>query len=140
VLSSTRAPFAEQLAAFPALAARLPATGTTAVRGAGPLYQGARRRVQGRVLLVGDAAGYVDALTGEGIALACACARALVTCVAAGQPHRYEPAWRTLSRRYRVITETLVWARSRPVLRRSIVPAAARLPGVFTSLVDQLAR
>ncbi|GAA4547569.1 hypothetical protein GCM10023175_32060 [Pseudonocardia xishanensis] len=31
------------------------------VRGAGPLRQGSRRRVAGRVLLVGDAAGYVDA-------------------------------------------------------------------------------
>ena len=37
----------------------------------------------GRVLLVGDAAGYVDALTGEGIAVSLACARALVDCVAA---------------------------------------------------------
>jgi flavin-dependent dehydrogenase len=42
--------------------------------------------VAGRVLLVGDAAGYVDALTGEGIAVALACARALLGCVAADDP------------------------------------------------------
>ena len=34
------------------------------------------------MLLVGDAAGYVDALTGEGIAVAVAGARALVDCLA----------------------------------------------------------
>ena len=41
-----------------------------------------RRRVAGRVLLVGDAAGYVDALTGEGIRTGLACAEAAVAAVA----------------------------------------------------------
>ena len=50
----------------------------TPVRGAGPLRQRGPRRVAGRVLLVGDAAGYVDALTGEGIRTGLACARAAV--------------------------------------------------------------
>ncbi len=70
VLTRDRAPFGEHLAAFPELAARLPAAAATAARGAGPLRQRVRTRVAGRVLLVGDAAGYVDALTGEGIAVA----------------------------------------------------------------------
>jgi flavin-dependent dehydrogenase len=140
LLTSTRAPYAAQLSAFAELADRLPVRAATAVRGAGPLRQRARRRVQGRVLLVGDAAGYVDALTGEGISLACACARALVRCVQGGRPEQYETAWRSLSRRYRVITETLVWARGRPMLRELIVPAAARAPTIFAGLVDQLAR
>ena len=59
---------------------------TPACRGAGPLRQRSARRVAGRVLLVGDAAGYVDALTGEGIALGLAQARAAVAAVAAGRP------------------------------------------------------
>ncbi len=46
------------------------------------------RRVAGRVLLVGDAAGYVDALTGEGIALGLAQARAAVDAFAPGAPER----------------------------------------------------
>ena len=41
-------------------------------------------------------AGYVDALTGEGIALGLAQARAAVAAVAAGRPERYERAWRRL--------------------------------------------
>ena len=63
--------YQDHLAAFPALRDRLgDAAPQTSVRGAGPLRQRVSSRVAGRVLLVGDAAGYVDAITGEGIALA----------------------------------------------------------------------
>ena len=77
------------------------------VRGAGPLRQRARRRVAGRVLLVGDASGYVDALTGEGIALGLAHARAAVAAVRAGEPRRYEREWRRLGWRTRLLTHGL---------------------------------
>jgi flavin-dependent dehydrogenase len=91
------------------------------------------------VLLVGDAAGYVDALTGEGIALSLACARQLAGCVAVDRPEAYEHAWRTASRRYRLLTEALLWAGRSSRLRRSVVPAAQRLPRVFGAAVQQLA-
>jgi flavin-dependent dehydrogenase len=139
VLSSVRAPFTEQLAAFPALRDRLPDTGVTSVRGAGPLLQRTSARVAGRVLLVGDAAGYVDALTGEGIAVALACARALVDCVVADDPGAYERRWLAASRRYRTITSSLLWARRQPFLAPRIVPLAARLPRLFGVAVQQLA-
>ena len=140
LLTSSRQPFRQQLAAFPALASRLPPDAATTVRGAGPLRQRARRRVAGRVLLVGDAAGYVDALTGEGISVALAAARAAVDCVLAGRPDCYELRWRRLSRRYRLITEGLLWASRTPGLSRTIVPAAAAVPRLFTAVVGQLAR
>ena len=143
LLGSDRMPFADAVHAFPALRERLPldlGEGASSVRGAGPLRQRVRARVAGRVLLVGDASGYVDALTGEGIAVSLACARAAVDCIVAGTPAQYEQRWRTLSRRYRLITESLLWARGRPGLARTITPAAARLPAVFGALVDQLAR
>jgi flavin-dependent dehydrogenase len=95
--------------------------------------------VAGRVLLVGDAAGYVDALTGEGIAVAVAGARALVDCLARDRPQDYERAWRRASRSYRVLTGSLLWARRQPLLGPAVVPAAARLPWVFGRAVDQLA-
>jgi flavin-dependent dehydrogenase len=91
------------------------------------------------VLLVGDAAGYIDALTGEGISLALATAAELVRCVGGGRVQDYEAAWLRASRRHRLLTESLLWARARPRLARSIVPAASRLPAVFTALVNQLA-
>jgi flavin-dependent dehydrogenase len=139
ILTERRAPFDEHLARFPGLAARLDAAvGST--RGAGPLRQRVAKRVSGRVLLVGDAAGYVDALTGEGLAVAWAGAAELVRCVVADKPGEYERRWRQASRRYRTLTGALLWARNQPALGRTIVPAAARLPRVFGSMVNQLAR
>ncbi|MEP6852651.1 MAG: NAD(P)/FAD-dependent oxidoreductase [bacterium] len=140
VLSSRRGSFTEHLARFPAVLERLPELGVDPVRGAGPLRQRTRQRVAGRVLLVGDSSGYVDALTGEGIAVATACGRALVDCVAVDQPGRYEDAWLKATRRYRWITESLLWSRRRPWLRPLIVPAASALPQVFGAAVGQLAR
>ena len=140
VLSGVRAGFDAQLAAFPALVERLAGAEAGAVRGAGPLRRQTSTRVSGRVLLVGDAAGYVDALTGEGIAVSLACARSLVDCVAAGRPTDYETSWRRDSRRYRALTSSLLWASGRRSIRRAIVPAAQRLPWVFSGAVGQLAR
>ena len=139
VLGPGGAPFDAWLARFPALAVRLADAGpVTPVRGAGPLRRTAARRSHGRVHLVGDAAGYVDALTGEGISVGLACARELVRCLAADRPQDYERAWRRATRRYRVLTGGLLAAAQRPALRRTIVPAAAALPGVFRGIVDRL--
>jgi flavin-dependent dehydrogenase len=112
----------------------------SAVRGAGPLRQRTTRRVAGRALLVGDAAGYVDALTGEGLSVGLACAHELVRCVVRGRPQAYERAWRRATRRYRVLTGGLLWAAQRPKVRGAIVPAAERLPRSFTTMVGQLGR
>ena len=90
------------------------------------------------MLLVGDAAGYVDALTGEGVALALA-GRRTGALRAHRPPAGYEQAWRRVSRRHRLLTGTLLWARHRPRLASGIVPAAASLPGVFKALINQLA-
>jgi flavin-dependent dehydrogenase len=110
------------------------------VRGAGPLRQRARRRVAGRVLLVGDAAGYVDALTGEGLALGLAQARAAVAAIVSGRPAGYELAARRLGWRHELLTHTLLRASRLPVVRERLVPAAAAAPRVFGAAVDQLAR
>ncbi|MFI8949746.1 NAD(P)/FAD-dependent oxidoreductase [Streptomyces sp. NPDC053750] len=140
LLTTRRAPFTTHLEDFPELAARLPSgAAVTAVRGAGPLRQRVRTRAHGRVLLVGDAAGYIDALTGEGIALALAGAEALVTNLRRGTLGRYEPDWRRATRRHRLLTEFLVRARQQPVLAPHIMPAAARLPRLFTAAVNALA-
>lgn len=139
LLTSEHAPFDVQLARFPLLSARLPGPAGSAVRGAGPLRQGSRVRVAGRVLFVGDAAGYVDALTGEGLTLAVTAAGELVRCVREGRPEAYERAWRELSRSYRTLTASLLWARERPPLARRIVPLAGRWPQLFTGAVNLLA-
>lgn len=140
VLSGGGRPFDAWLTEFPTLAARVAGAPVASPdRGAGPLRQAASRRVHGRVLLVGDAAGYVDALTGEGIAVGLASAREAVAALVAGDPARYERRWRTVSRRYRLLTEGLVRASGVAPVRRLIVPAAERLPRVFSGVVDALA-
>ncbi|MFH5821544.1 NAD(P)/FAD-dependent oxidoreductase [Georgenia sp. AZ-5] len=140
ILTSVRRPYEEQLAAFPALRERLRGEATSTVRGAGPLRQRTTRRVAGRVLLVGDAAGYVDALTGEGLSLALAQAEAAVAAVRAGRPERYEADWRRVVRRYRLLTEALLAAAAVPPARRALVPAARALPVLFDAAVRELGR
>jgi len=92
------------------------------------------------VLLVGDASGYVDALTGECIALGLAHASAAVAAVANDDAASYEREWRRVSRRYQVLTHALLSASSVPPVRRALVPLAARLPLVFSAAVNELAR
>ncbi|MGH8891999.1 MAG: NAD(P)/FAD-dependent oxidoreductase [Actinomycetes bacterium] len=140
VLGPARTGFDEALDGMPVLRARLRGVQpVTDVRGAGPLWQRSSAVRSGRVLLVGDAAGYIDALTGEGLSTGLASARAAVAAVAAGRPETYPPAWRRLTRRHRALTRGLLalatWGGTRAVL----VPAAVRLPGGFGRLVDLLA-
>jgi flavin-dependent dehydrogenase len=140
VLSDERRGWDDLVGDFPRLARLRDAAPASRVRGAGPLRQRARRRVVGRVLLVGDAAGYVDALTGEGIAIGLAQARAAVAAVAAGRPQRYELASRRIGWRHELLTQSLLVATRSVAVRDRLVPTAAMLPGVFGTAVDQLAR
>lgn len=123
---------------FPELSARL-ATATSAgsVLGAGPLRQRSRRRSAGRVRLVGDASGYVDALTGEGVRVGLAQAGAAVRHL--DDAGAYERAWRTATRDYRALTTGLLAWASSPA-RRAVVPAAERAPWLYGAVVERLAR
>ncbi|MER6120016.1 FAD-dependent monooxygenase [Streptomyces sp. NPDC001743] len=138
VLSGERRAYESQLAAFPGLAALLLGREAGPVRGAGPLRQRARAQRAGRVLLAGDAAGYVDALTGEGVALAVATAGAAVDSLAAGRPEDYPASWARLTRRHRLLTAALLSVARRPATARMIVPAAHRAPALFGAAVRAL--
>ncbi|MFC8597633.1 NAD(P)/FAD-dependent oxidoreductase [Isoptericola sp. NPDC057191] len=130
--------FDAELATLPELAARLEgAVPDGPLRGAGPLRVRTRARTAGRVRLVGDASGYVDALTGEGLRVGLAQARAAVEHL--DRPAAYERAWAAATRDYRVLTTGLV-AAARSPLRRGVVPAAARLPRLYGTVVERLAR
>jgi flavin-dependent dehydrogenase len=136
ILSSGR----PELAWFPRLAQRLAGAGHGRARGCGPLRQVVSRRVAGRVLLVGDAAGYEDALTGEGVSLAVKQARAAVAAIVDENPSSYETQWRRITRDYRLLTRALVLSTATRAGRRAIVPAASALPRVFDLAVNALAR
>jgi flavin-dependent dehydrogenase len=132
--------FDDALATAPGLAERLRGVeAASELRGAGPLRQRTRARVAGRVLLVGDASGYIDALTGEGLRIGFAQARAAVAAIRADRPDEYEAAWERETRDFRRLTGALVRLASSP-LRGTVVPTASRLPGVFAGAVERLAR
>jgi flavin-dependent dehydrogenase len=120
------------LTRFPALAAKL-GPPETEVRGAGPFDVTVDTQVRGRVLLVGDAAGYVDALTGEGIALGLTSAQALIATLE--QPAAWTSTWRALTRRHRQLTRVLLAVSGRPALRRQMIRAFRRYPSAFGALL-----
>jgi menaquinone-9 beta-reductase len=109
------------------------------LRGAGPFLQRAKRPRDGRILLVGDASGYVDAITGEGLRLGFAQARAAVLSISANTPGSYGREWRRITRDFRRLTSGLVLAARSP-LRGAIVPVAGALPRVYGGIVERLAR
>lgn len=139
ILTSRRGGFDSHLDDFGALTDRVTGCPRGQDRAAGPLRQRVHARAAGRVLLVGDAAGYVDALTGEGLGIAFGAAELLAGCVAADRPGDYDRQWRRMSRRYRVLTAGLLRASTHASVRSRIVPAAAALPAAFARLVNELA-
>lgn len=141
LLTERPGPFAERLRAFPALLERLAGVGATSrVCGAGPFRRRTTARTAGRVALVGDAAGYVDAITGEGLTVGWRQAGALVEAIASGSLSGYEQAWRRVVRPSTLLTSGLLTAARHPTTRQMIVPTAARLPRVFGAIVDLAAR
>ena len=140
VLAPPGTDFATAIAAIPELAARLEgAEPASSLRGAGPFGQRAARPSRGRALLVGDASGYVDAITGEGLRLGFDQARAAIACIVEGRPRDYDREWKRVTRDFRTLTSGLVRAATGP-LRPAIVPLAARLPRVYGAVVERLAR
>jgi 2-polyprenyl-6-methoxyphenol hydroxylase-like FAD-dependent oxidoreductase len=128
-----RARYEDLLGRFPALAARLAgARPRSSVRGAGPFHQRVTRRFAPGVALVGDAAGYLDAISGEGLTLGFRCAEALVDVVAAGQPlAAYERAYRELSATIWRMTRLLLAVAALPALRRRVIRTLAARPELF---------
>jgi flavin-dependent dehydrogenase len=133
--------FDSLLAHFPALAARLAGAPTASRdRGAGPLQQRARAVWRGNVALVGDASGYVDAITGEGLAVALHQSAALVAALAAGDLAGYAAAHRRIARLPDNMTALLLAIERRPWLRRRMVRALAAEPALFSRLLGIHAR
>lgn len=116
--------------------AALPVVGRD--RGAGPFRQRVRRRTRGALALVGDAGGYVDALTGEGLTLGFEQALALGDALAAGDLALYERTARRLARLPERLTQLALFAALRPALLRRYVAALARDPELFAHLLGAL--
>lgn len=139
VLGEAILDFNKIISRVPELAQKLAyAEPASKLRGAGPLRQPVRARSRGRVLLVGDAAGYVDALTGEGLRVGFAEAEAAVRAICRNDLLSYEGQWKRITRSYRWLAGGLVSASSNRLIRPMIVPAAQALPSIFSRLINAL--
>ncbi len=142
--SGKGATFEEHLRCFPALEARLRgARAASDARGAGPLGQRVRARGKDRLVLIGDAAGYVDAITGQGLSLAFAAATLLVAALPEDLSQDLAPALRRYDRslrvrwlRYAVPARALLALARHPALRRRALRTASRFPALFRTLLS----
>jgi 2-polyprenyl-6-methoxyphenol hydroxylase-like FAD-dependent oxidoreductase len=137
------------LARFPLLRERVQgAPSGSEERGAGPLAQAARARFAHRLALVGDAAGYVDAITGQGLTLALLSAERLVAALPAklddaaslwAALRRYDASLRGEWLRYALPARSLLALARRPGLRQRGVRLCARHPALFAALLRAVA-
>jgi flavin-dependent dehydrogenase len=135
--AGAQAPFEAVLDRFPRLSARLAgARPSSSPRGAGPLRRRARSVVADRLALLGDAAGYEDAITGEGLSLALASALELAAlapgALAAGATRAsllaYQRGWARRFRAYVRATRAVLWLARRPRARRLVLALGRRYP------------
>ena len=143
--------FTSLLRAFPGLQARLDgACPCDTVRTVGPLHRAASAPVADGVLLIGDAAGYLDAITGEGISLATAqalCLEQTVVPLLQSQNKRetvpkarelmsYARAYRAIVKPYYQVTQLVLLLSRHPRLAERIIKALAQQPDVFQHMLS----
>ncbi len=134
--SGQKAKFEQLLARHPALERRLQgAEPSSRVRGAGPLRHRASRIASERVVLVGDAAGYRDAITGEGLSLAFLQASALAVAIENDDLLEYERRVARLARLPNALIAGLLFVERRPVLRHRLIETLADSPALFSRLL-----
>ncbi|HEX4964855.1 MAG TPA: NAD(P)/FAD-dependent oxidoreductase [Thermoanaerobaculia bacterium] len=139
--SRRKADFDGLLASFPVLAERVAgASVTSRDRGTGPLQQRVRAVSKDRLALVGDAAGYLDAITGEGLAVTLHESAALVEALLAGDLAPYAAAHRRINRLPNFMTSMVLGLERRPGLRRRALRALAAEPALFDRLLGIHAR
>jgi len=137
VLSSGPQGFEEGLSRFPEVVKALKRP-VGRVRGAGPFARFASRAGEGRIALVGDAAGFLDPITGEGIRLGFESAQLLVDCLQRNRLDEYDAGWRRIVRRYRQVTATILALRRNRYVNPAIVPTLRTVPGLFDRMLGVL--
>jgi flavin-dependent dehydrogenase len=128
--------FDDLYATFPELAGRLRgAHPTSAVKGAVSVTCRVARVANDRVALVGDAAGTVDAITGQGLALAFQQAVALGDALALGDLDAYRAACRRIVRLPAAMANLMLQMDRHPRLRGGALSLLAAEPLIFARLL-----
>jgi flavin-dependent dehydrogenase len=90
---------------------------------------------RGRIALVGDASGSVDAVTGGGLALSFRAASALAAALATGDISTYDAAHREIGRMPRLMARLLLLMDGKDGLRRRALCTLAAYPLIFSRLL-----
>jgi len=121
---------------LPWLSARLQDAQTvTTERGAVTGNRRLKRVWRGNVALIGDAAGTVDAITGEGLGLAFSQAVALAECIESGNLAPYQKEQRRLTLRPLLMARLMLTLDGRPRLQHRTLQAFQKYPEVFQRLL-----
>jgi flavin-dependent dehydrogenase len=121
---------------FPELASRLKdAQQASADRGAVTAMHSLKRVYHGRVALIGDASGSVDAITGDGLSLGFYQAGALANALQEDNLAAYHTAHRRGARRSMLMARFLLLLDAQPALRRRTVRTLSMRPDIFERLM-----
>jgi flavin-dependent dehydrogenase len=124
------------LGEFPELCARLEnAELASSERGAITVTQRLRRVYRGRTVLVGDASGGVDAITGEGLCLTFRQAALLGACLASGDLARYQKGHRTLTRLPVLMARMMLFMSKHSHLRQRAMQVFQSSPRSFAGML-----
>jgi menaquinone-9 beta-reductase len=104
-------------------------------RGAISVMHTLRNVQRGNFALIGDAAGGIDAITGEGLRLAFRQALALAEAMLAGDLTQYEQAYRDLLRRPMLMGHLMLWLGRHPRIRAHFLRTMQSNPSLFARLV-----
>jgi flavin-dependent dehydrogenase len=126
----------DALPQFPRLAARLSGVApATEERGALSSTCRIHGVTRGRVALIGDASGRVDAITGDGLCLAFRQATVLARALVEGNLNLYEAEHRRLSRRPMFMADFLLTLERRTFLQDRALRALASRPALFEKML-----
>jgi len=126
----------EALDDFPELASRIcHARVTSSERGAITASRTLPRVYRGNIVLVGDASGSVDAITGEGLCLAFRQSALLADCLAHDDLARYQSEHRRLLRRPAMMSRLMLAMGRHPRLRRRAMQVFESSPRSFARML-----
>ncbi len=134
--SRTGLRFEDLQSLFPELGQRLAgATPTGSTRGAVSVSTRLRRVIRGRLALIGDASGSVDAITGEGLALAFRQATVLADALSKDDLTIYQAAHRRIGRTPRLMSRVMLGLGRSAGMRRRALRALSGRPRTFSQLL-----
>jgi menaquinone-9 beta-reductase len=108
---------------------------TSSEMGALSVSRRLRRVYEGKVVLVGDASGSVDAITGEGMCLAFKQAVALAAAMKTGSLEQYQTAHEELGARPHAMASLMLSLEWHYGFQRRVLASLAAHPGVFEALL-----